>query len=347
MINKGCMKIAFTYIGAIVGAGFATGQEIYQFFTVFKLKGIIGAVLSTIGFVLFAIMYLDIIYKMPINSYNDLLKLLVGKKIAKIFDISISAFLFASFTIMLAAAFSLVNNHLINSPLVSHIIVISITWFSLKSGIKGIIKINTYLIPILVGVIVTLCIINLTGSLESMTINSFVPKNYIFSSITYVSYNLIIGMVVLSSLKGEIYTKKNIIIAPIISGLIMGLMLVLITIATSTLRNPSSIPILDLAIGADKFLYGTLLLGIGVAIVTSALASGYGLINRINQTFSLRYSYIVLIITATAVPLSLYGFEDLIKFVYPIFGLVNLIIMAMTIKFYILHRIKGFYIHKK
>jgi len=32
-------KVAATYIGTVVGAGFASGQEMLQFFAVFGLKG--------------------------------------------------------------------------------------------------------------------------------------------------------------------------------------------------------------------------------------------------------------------------------------------------------------------
>ncbi len=43
----GIFKIAATYIGTIVGAGFASGQEVLQFFGVFGIKGLWGLLLAT------------------------------------------------------------------------------------------------------------------------------------------------------------------------------------------------------------------------------------------------------------------------------------------------------------
>ena len=41
--NKlGFLSIAFMYVGAIMGAGFASGREIWQFFGVFGKSGYLG-----------------------------------------------------------------------------------------------------------------------------------------------------------------------------------------------------------------------------------------------------------------------------------------------------------------
>ena len=51
-MNKGDLKLAFTYVGALVGAGFATGQELVRFFVNFETDGLKGVVLAGIGFAL-------------------------------------------------------------------------------------------------------------------------------------------------------------------------------------------------------------------------------------------------------------------------------------------------------
>jgi uncharacterized membrane protein YkvI len=43
-------KISTAYIGAVIGAGFASGQEIMQFFILHDGKGLTGAVLATLLF---------------------------------------------------------------------------------------------------------------------------------------------------------------------------------------------------------------------------------------------------------------------------------------------------------
>ena len=45
------LKIAGTYIGTVVGAGFATGQEVLQFFTRFGIRGLTGIIITTVLFI--------------------------------------------------------------------------------------------------------------------------------------------------------------------------------------------------------------------------------------------------------------------------------------------------------
>ena len=50
------INIAMMYLGAILGAGFASGRECWQFFGVFGRKGYFGAVFTTVAFVVLALM---------------------------------------------------------------------------------------------------------------------------------------------------------------------------------------------------------------------------------------------------------------------------------------------------
>ena len=42
---KSISKIIFVVIGALIGAGFASGQEIYVFFYSYGIKGFIGIII--------------------------------------------------------------------------------------------------------------------------------------------------------------------------------------------------------------------------------------------------------------------------------------------------------------
>ena len=53
------LKIVFVMIGTLIGAGFASGQEIYIFFYQYGMKGIFGIIISSIllGFVIYKVFY--------------------------------------------------------------------------------------------------------------------------------------------------------------------------------------------------------------------------------------------------------------------------------------------------
>ena len=92
------LKVAATYIGTIVGAGFATGQEVLQFFTKFGVMGLVGIILATIMFILFGYIIIDLGNKLKAQSHLEIIKYSGGKVLGTIIDIIITFFLFGGLT---------------------------------------------------------------------------------------------------------------------------------------------------------------------------------------------------------------------------------------------------------
>lgn len=44
-VNLNVLNVALMFVGAIMGAGFASGRELWQFFGVFGIRGKIGVLL--------------------------------------------------------------------------------------------------------------------------------------------------------------------------------------------------------------------------------------------------------------------------------------------------------------
>ena len=73
-------QVAFTFIGAIVGAGFASGQELLKFFVVFGQPGIIGAALSGLLFGFFGVLVIRMAAREEMDGYDDLLTVFIWEK---------------------------------------------------------------------------------------------------------------------------------------------------------------------------------------------------------------------------------------------------------------------------
>ena len=75
-------KAIFVIIGTIIGAGFASGQEIYSFFNIYKENGFLGIILASIliGLVMYKVIKMS--DKLNTESYKDLLeKIKLPKKL--------------------------------------------------------------------------------------------------------------------------------------------------------------------------------------------------------------------------------------------------------------------------
>ena len=67
-IMKNVLKVVFVIIGTLIGAGFASGQEVYLFFFSYGMKGLIGILISSIiiGVVIYSTF--NILNKYKINN---------------------------------------------------------------------------------------------------------------------------------------------------------------------------------------------------------------------------------------------------------------------------------------
>ncbi|WP_313778443.1 hypothetical protein [Paenibacillus larvae] len=77
------LQIAFTYVGTVVGAGFASGQEILQFFTRYGAVATGTILLSTILFIGVGIKLMLLSREVRAKSYEDMIRYLFGAKAGK------------------------------------------------------------------------------------------------------------------------------------------------------------------------------------------------------------------------------------------------------------------------
>lgn len=151
------LKVVFVIIGTLIGAGFASGQEVYIFFYSFGIKGIYGIIISSILFGLIIYKTLKIIYKNNIINYKDFLDYLIkNNKIKEIINIMINIFILISFYIMVAGFGAYLNQEYNWNSIIGSGILASICYIIFKSNIEGLVKINEVLIPILIVTIMIL-----------------------------------------------------------------------------------------------------------------------------------------------------------------------------------------------
>ena len=100
---KRILKGLFVIIGTLIGAGFASGQEIYIFFYKYGTNGIIGIAISSllIGIIVYKV--LEISRKKQIKNYKEFLGILVkNENQLNIFNTVINIFILITFYIMIA-----------------------------------------------------------------------------------------------------------------------------------------------------------------------------------------------------------------------------------------------------
>lgn len=331
------LSCIFVIIGAIVGAGFASGKEMYTFFLVYGKYGILGIIISTciIGCAIYKT--LKIITKYNIKHYDGLLDIIIGNLKFKNIDLKIilnfiiNVFLLITFFVMCAGFSAYFKQELGINEIISSLFISVFCYSLLNKNIKGVFLLNSILIPMIIIVLVILGIHCFQlEEIKEISDNGF----WYISSVLYASYNSITLISILMPMKGYIKNKKDILKIAVICTLIMLLLsgivfMLLLTIDTdiSKIELPAVYAAGNLGI-AYKYLYGVIILG---AIITTAISSAYGFLNNISKTKE-TYKKINFLMCFVAIFISLFGFSNLVNSLYPVFGILGLIQLLIILK---------------
>lgn len=149
------LKVVFVIIGTLIGAGFASGQEIYAFFFSFGIKGLLGILISSFIIGITIYQTFKIVYKNNIDKYEEFLNFFIkNKKVNDITNTIINIFILISFYIMIAGFGAyLQQEYNLNSIMGSAILAITCL-ILFKKNVNGLVKANELLIPILIVIVI-------------------------------------------------------------------------------------------------------------------------------------------------------------------------------------------------
>lgn len=328
-------KISVLIIGTTIGAGFASGREIWEFFSSYGTKSFFGILVFMLLFGLCSVLIIWISYNFKTNNYYELLKILVGAKLAKIFDVIILTYLF-SVSIVMFAGSGATFEHLGSSYYLGVFLLGVFVWIIIKQGITGLINVNQYIIPMLLFFLIYVTLqYNLHHSIYT---NEYFRANLDVwpSAIIYSSLNIISLLAVLSTLGNKIESKGEIIVGGILSVVFLGLIAFLINNALLMVKdvNIYEIPLFTLIPSNIKVLLVLVSICLWLAIFSTVLSNVHGIVHRLQKKwYNLSRNKLSLGIVLCIIPFSFFGFSTLLNILYPIFGILNLYIMISILVF--------------
>ncbi len=335
------IKVASVYIGTIIGAGFASGQEILKFFVVYGENSIYGVLFSSILFAIIGCVILNKVYKYKITNYNDYITPIVGSILGRSFEIIICLFLFSIYCVMLAGSgaifFEQAGIDRGGGILLMAILCLAVFLYDLK----GVIIVNTFLSPLILSGIILIGIhiiiskdINAISTEGISQITDKTLNNWFSSSIVYVSYNTLTILVIMTTMLPLLAKKSVAIIGGLAGGLSLGAVALIMWFVLKLYYSDiiwSEIPFLFVVmrqLEAAKGLYAILLY---CAMFTTAVASGFGLLNIVSDRLRTDKKVSAIALSIIAIPLAFIGFSSLLGFLYPLFGYIGLFLTVLII----------------
>ncbi|WP_088104597.1 YkvI family membrane protein [Halalkalibacter urbisdiaboli] len=328
-------KWMFLIIGTMIGAGYASGRELWEFF---GAESGLAIVLFTILFSVCCTVIMTISYNKKTVHYLPVLELLLGKRLSKLYDTMIMLYLFSTTVIMLAGGGATLEViHLpywIGTIIIGGLVVVLFIWDT-----KGMTSMNAVIIPIL--------IISLIGLLLAFQSLKGFPIQFTLqeqgnwpSALTFTALNILPLIAILAAIGTEIKTKGEIWIGSVGSGIILG--------GISFLYNESllqvagdimfyEIPLFAILKYYPYFMVLIMSALLWIAIYTTAAAGVFGLISRAREYIKGPAWMIAMLLIALMAPLTTFGFSNLIAVLYPLYGVLNLYVFASILLYPIFH----------
>lgn len=324
------------YLGAVIGAGFASGQEIVQFFVNYGSFGLKGSILAAVLFAVCGGLLLYTAHTRQVANYQSILAYLLGNQAGQYIDFLLAIFLFLGISTMLSASGAVFYEHLyLPKSLGIFLAYISVV-IMLLTGKKGLILSYNILVPLKLSLLLGITIY-VAFFMADIQVPSYAlqlcpaeQRYWPISSLLYVAYNFSLAMVVLSEYQ-SLSSVRSGIAGAIWGGAVLG-SLVILTFLTLRKFLPEvmhyEVPMLYVAGQISltaKHIY-TIVLWLG--ILTTAIANAYGFAQRFASFTGISYGPCLLLCMTLALPVSMQSFSGLVSKVYPLFGILGIIIMA-------------------
>lgn len=329
------LKWMFLIIGTMIGAGYASGRELWEFF---GAESGLAIILFTFLFTICCSVIMNISHRHRSKHYLPVLHVLMGKRLSKLYDVMIVLYLFSTTVIMLAGGGATLEviefPYWLGIVIIGSLVVLLFVW-----DINGMTTMNAFIIPVLI-----VCLIGVLLAFQSL--NGF-PIRFPFeeqhnwpAALTFTALNILPLLAVLAAIGDEIKHRGEMWIASIGSGLILG--------GISYLYNESL-----LQVAGDIMLYEIPLFAIlkhypyfmvlimsallWLAIYTTAAAGIFGLLSRTRDWIKGPAWLVALLFIAVMAPLTTFGFSTLVAVLYPLYGVLNLYVFAAILLYPILH----------
>ncbi|GGP11120.1 YkvI family membrane protein [Oceanobacillus neutriphilus] len=234
---KKSFQIGSAFVGLIVGAGFASGQEVMQYFTSFGIWGTVGGIIATLLFIFLGYTFAQLGTDLQASSHKGVIYYIGGRYIGAILDILITFFLFGVAVVMFAGSGSTFEQMFGINTMAGSIIMVTLTILTLLLNTQKIIGIIAAITPYLIAIIFIILIYSIftmdLSLAEADTIakeQTSAASNWLLSAFLYVSYNLAAGAALLIVMSGGEKDRKVAGLGGILGGVMLGGLIILIHI---------------------------------------------------------------------------------------------------------------------
>lgn len=337
------LKLSGAYIAYLIGSGFATGQEVLQFFTSYGVNGLYGAMISTVLFCSLGAILMMNGYVLQLPRPGHVFRYYCGNYLGRAVEYFTMLFIFSIVIIMISGS-GAITAEFFHLPTMWGVLGMGVlAMVTVWGGLRRMVDIIGAIGPAIVVFTVAVCMVtffrDFTGTssvVMTVAAESVQPAdNWWQAGMLFFCYNMLAGTVFFTELGARANSRKEAGIAGFVGGL--GLMVTVFAMLCGMLANFNEVIALqvpNLYLGAKiSPLVATVFSVMILLGVYSTTAPMYWLIKNeamkyvpATQETALTVALGVVFMAGGSLP-----FGKLVSLIYPFVGYVGIVMVAVIV----------------
>lgn len=340
MNYKNVIRIMGAYVAWVMGSGFATGQEILQFFTSYGYKSFILVAINLAGFLIVGPAILEAGQKNKDDEGFMQFKYFCGEKVGAFYHWFVPISMFAGMVILISGAGATLQEYYGLNHSAGALVMSVLAFVAYVAGFRRFVKVVSFIGPTIIAFTVVVGLITVfrdfgglavVNQYETVMAESRPVKFWWLSGLLYIAYNLTGGSLYYTALGKSAATRKEAVYGAVLGT--CALMLAILLMNSAILTNIGEagalgIPTLYLA---KKISYA---LGavFSIILICGIFSACSAMLWTVSEKFveqGAKKSYVFAgCISVGAFLLGLLPFAELIGAVYPYLGYIGLVYVS-------------------
>lgn len=339
MLRKS-VTIALAFVGLLVGAGFASGQEVIQYFIAFGYKGLVGVVIAALVMIVSGGLLFQLGSYYLAGEHSTVFKNATHPIISRFLDVTTMLTLFCIGFVMLAGAGSNLEQQFGTPTWVGSAIMVVAVLVSGFLNVDRVTNVISSITPLIIIAVIgagIITILNMPGDLtplEPLALEQApaqgVFDNWLLSAINYTAMALMLGLSMILVIGGNYSNPREAGIGGLLGGFIFSVLLAILAfILFFNIQEAAgfAFPLLAVFSSMHPIVGLFVSLVIYAMIYNTAIGMFYALGRRLANDDESRFRILFVVVTLLGFVVSFAGFTDLIGWVYPLIGYIGIIML--------------------
>lgn len=337
------IKTAGAFIAWVIGSGFATGQEVLQFFSSFGYMNYAVILINLVGFIGIGYLLMVTGYDNKTESKFNQFEYFCGNKLGKFYTWLITATLLLLIPVLVAGGGATLNEYYGVNAYIGSAIMAGLVLLAYLIGFERMVKIISSLGPVIIFFSLIVGIITLFMDMEKWAeIPSYedalapyhAAPHWLLSGMLYLGLNFFPGSTYFTQLGYTAQSKKELKYAAILGG--SALLLSITVVSTAIMLNGNAtagldIPVLFLARKISYIFGAVFSIMLVLGIFSSCSVMMWSVCSRFSFKRKAWNTLCAVGVAVFAYLVSLLSFGKLIGTVYPIIGYIGLLFIGCVL----------------